>query len=48
MIRDDPGILTQVFSLYEPSSAFKKKSKVILLHAMEAHGGRGGIVPTPT
>jgi hypothetical protein len=25
-----------------------KKSKVVLLHAMEAHGGRGGIAPTHT
>jgi hypothetical protein len=24
----------------------KKKSKVVPLHAMEAHGGRGGIAPT--
>jgi hypothetical protein len=23
------------------------KSKAVLLHAMEAHGGRGGIAPTP-
>jgi hypothetical protein len=25
-----------------------KKSKVVPLHAMEAHGGRGGIAPTHT
>jgi hypothetical protein len=24
----------------------KKKSKAVSLHAMEAHGGRGGIAPT--
>jgi hypothetical protein len=24
----------------------KKKSKAVPLHAMEAHGGRGGIAPT--
>jgi hypothetical protein len=26
----------------------KKKGKGVLLHAMEAHGGRGGIAPTHT
>jgi hypothetical protein len=26
----------------------KKKSKAVPLHAMEAHGGRGGIAPTHT
>jgi hypothetical protein len=25
-----------------------KKSKAVPLHAMEAHGGRGGIAPTHT
>jgi hypothetical protein len=24
----------------------KKKGKAVLLHAMEVHGGRGGIAPT--
>jgi hypothetical protein len=31
---------------YEEQS--KKKSKAVPLHAMEAHGGRGGIAPTHT
>jgi hypothetical protein len=26
----------------------KKKDKAVPLHAMEAHGGRGGIAPTHT
>jgi hypothetical protein len=26
----------------------REKNKVIPLHAMEAHGGRGGIAPTHT
>jgi hypothetical protein len=33
----------------EPSPqlfVIKKKSKAVPLHAMEAHGGRGGIAPT--
>jgi hypothetical protein len=30
----------------EPLELKKGKGKVILLHAMEAHGGRGGIAPT--
>jgi hypothetical protein len=28
------------------SKVKKKKSKAVLLHAMEAHGGRGGTAPT--
>jgi hypothetical protein len=36
--------LKVVFS--RPGKSKKKKSKAVPLHAMEAHGGRGGIAPT--
>jgi hypothetical protein len=32
--------------LTEPYNTEFKQSKAVLLHAMEAHGGRGGIAPT--
>jgi hypothetical protein len=39
------GISTQKTTLH---IKVKKKSKAVPLHAMEAHGGRGGIAPTHT
>jgi hypothetical protein len=36
----------ELHGLYSSFSIIKKKSKAVLLHAMEAHGGRGGIAPT--
>jgi hypothetical protein len=32
--------------LISASDKMKKKSKAVPLHAMEAHGGRGGVAPT--
>jgi hypothetical protein len=36
------------FCLINILSAIRKKGKGVPLHAMEAHGGRGGIAPTHT
>jgi hypothetical protein len=36
----------ELHNLCYSSSTVKKKSKAVPLHAMEAHGARGGVAPT--
>jgi hypothetical protein len=42
----DRPLYNSYISLYYDQN--KKKSKAVPLHAMEAHGGRGGVAPTHT
>jgi hypothetical protein len=42
LLHDELFLRSLVFELYV------KKKKAVPLHAMEAHGGRGGIAPTHT
>jgi hypothetical protein len=41
-------ILVNILPLLCPPHVLSKVSKAVPLHAMEAHGGRGGIAPTHT
>jgi hypothetical protein len=40
------SVSTQVIDGLQTIDSYKKKSKAVPLHAIEAHGGRGGIAPT--
>jgi hypothetical protein len=40
--------LSYLFGTYNPDNYVVLQSKAVQLHAMEAHGGRGGIALTHT